>query len=171
MYITIIWIRMRMAERRRLKNRGVARATQRRRLPIIPFLHFTSAMILSIFLALVVTNRINARSGKSHLLMILWVTPYNMIELFALRKIVSLGNKLIPWNAPMQIDDMSRFDFTLKTLLRIVVSLFLLSWIFAIVGCAVEPLTYDKISLWSLFGEQFFYFTSLVYQVRLTVMI
>lgn len=166
--IVRLWRKARRSDVKRQRALGFSTLTIKRRLPIVPTLHFLSCMILSALFALVFTNTITARNGTTHLLLIVWVTPFFSIEALALRKLVHLGRRIIPWNGSMHGEDVSRFDARLRRLMVGMVALFFLTWASMIVGCFISPLTFDRLSLASLLVNQMFFFSSLVYQVSST---
>ena len=162
-----LWRRARRLEKVNHVAKGLTSYGQKRRLPIIPSLHLLSVVILLLFFLLASTDKISASNGTSHLLMIAWVTPFCIIEGFSLRRIIFLGKKIIPWQGTIKGDHLGRFDYLLKALVVVMILLFILSWIFGLLGYFVQPFTFNQISLYCVFFHQVVYFFSLTYQVRL----
>jgi len=165
--IARLWRKARRSESIKRKARGVATGfLGHRRFPIVPSLHFLSVVFLILMYVLTLKNVVSGPRGTTHVLMILWVTPFCIIEGFALRKLVRLGKRIIPWQGSMQSgEDIGKFDSWLRFLAILMVILFFLCWLGVIIGCFVHPLVFHRISLGSLLVHQILFFSSLVYQV------
>jgi len=162
--ITRLWRKYRLIEIKKRKLRGLP--ASKRRFPIIPVFHLISCVVISVFFVLSITDSITAGAGTSYLVMIGWVTPFCIIEGIALRKMVSLGRRLIPWNGAMLSENISGFDRRLSILWVIIAILFSFTWIFGVIGCFVATTVSDRLSLFCLLFAQLVYFISLIYQVK-----
>ena len=125
-----------------------------------------SAMCQVLFFALIFTNSVDAPSGTSHLVTLVWAVQFCFTQLSAFNRTVSLGRKVIPWAGTMQTSfGIDRMDFILKILLSFMVFFTVSSVIFATIGCFVKTEVLDQTSIICILINQAIFTVCFIYQV------
>jgi hypothetical protein len=93
------WIARQKREHHRIRSeqRGAPRRGKiEKRLPLVPIISTTVAVVQIVFFTLVSTNTVSSRDGISPIVATMWFYPQQILNQFFTMKLIRLGRRIIP---------------------------------------------------------------------------